>query len=217
MIQPRTHAMKVDPQRAMIPISLGFFFVLTFYFQAPIWLMAILMLWIPLFYIGVPLLTQRKWRTFEREFAYRFPSQDYQGLLSYYKGQWFLRQFGPKAEMLEKLGLIYIAMGRARDAERILEQAIQLSDKRAREKFMLNLAQVKFELGKFDEAEQIYKRLLRRTPHLAGAHLKLLLIRAHKGQDLQNTIKSLESELPRAKGEDKKRIEEALSAARAKR
>lgn len=210
--QPRARAMKFDPQRALIPISLGVFFVLTFYFQAPIWVLMLCMLWIPLYYLGVPMWTERKWRQFEREFAFRFPNQDYEGLLSYYKRQWFLRQFGPRAEMLEKLALIYKAMGRLRDAERILEQAIQLAERRAREKFLLNLGQIKFELSKYDEAEQIYKRLMRRTPHLAGAHLKLTLIRAYKGEDLKRTIATLKSELPRATGDDKARIKEALAA-----
>lgn len=217
LAQPGIRAMKFDPQRALIPMSLGVFFVLYFYFKVPVWALAVLMLWIPAYYIGVPVLTQRKWRTFEREFAYRFPKQDYKGLLNYYRGQWFLRQFGPKAEMLEKLGLIYTAMGRTHDAERILEQAVQLADRRAREKFLLNLAQVKFELGKLDEAEQIYKRLINRAPHLTGAQLKLSIIRAHKGEDLPQTIKILESELPRVQGEDRRRVEEALEAARKRR
>ena len=137
--------MNVDPQRALIPLSLGAFFILYFYFKVPPWALSILMLWIPLYYIGVPALTRRKWDAFEREFAYRFPLEDYDGLLAFYKGQWFLRHFGPRAEMLEKLGLIYIAMRKNREAEQILEQAIQLSERHQREKFLLNLAQVKFE------------------------------------------------------------------------
>ena len=209
--QPRIRAMSVDPQRALIPISLGVFFVLYFYFKVPPWALGLLMLWIPLYYIGMPMLTQRKWRTFEREFAYRFPMQDYKGLLDYYRGQWFLRQFGPKAEMIEKLGLIYTAMGKVHDAERILEQAVQLSERHSRDKFLLNLAQVKYELGKYDEAEQIYKRLLHRTPHLAGAQLKLALIHAQRGVDLPRARKILEAELGRATGEERKRIEDALA------
>ena len=158
-------------------------------------------------------MTRRKWDAFEREFAYRFPLEDYDGLLAFYKGQWFLRHFGPRAEMLEKLGLIYIAMRKNREAEQILEQAIQLSERHQREKFLLNLAQVKFELKKYGEAEQIYKRLLRRSPHLSGAELKLALIHAHQGVDLERSRSVLEAELERAKGDDRERIEEALRAA----
>jgi len=207
--------MTFDPQRALIPLSLGVFFVLYFYFKVPPWALSLLMLWIPLYYIGMPILTKRKWRSFEREFAYRFPLEDYDGLLAFYKRQWFLRQFGPRPEMLEKLGLIYIAMGKNPEAERILEQAIQISERRHREKFLLNLAQVKYELGKYDEAEQIYKRLLHRSPHLSGAQLRLALIHAHRGVDLERSVSVLKAELVRAKGEDRLRIEEALAAASA--
>ncbi len=216
MTHTRTRPMNIDPQRAMIPISLGVFFMLYFYFKVPVWALGLLMLWIPVFYLGLPILKDRKWRSFEREFARRFPSGDGQGMLSFYRGQWFLRQFGPKAGMLEKLGLIYSAMGKHREAEQILERAVQLADRVQRDKFILNLAQVKFELGKYEEAEQIYKRLLSRSPHIAGANLKLALIRVHRGDDLDKSLKILEAELPRAFGEDRRRIEEALAAARAR-
>lgn len=206
--------MQLDMRRALIPISLGVFFILYFYFRVPIWGLAILMLWIPLYYMGVPLYTRYRWTHFEKEFAYRFPQQDYKGLLELYRSQWFLRQFGPKAPMLGKLGLIYSAMGRYRDAERILEAAVRNAPPGTGEKFMLNLAHVKYELGKYTEAHQLYRRLLKRTPHLSGAATRIAMINAHTGKDLEHALKHLERQLELANGEEKTRISEAIQSAR---
>ncbi|MEO1268908.1 MAG: tetratricopeptide repeat protein [Myxococcota bacterium] len=208
------HRLQLDMKRALIPISLLVFFVLYFYVRVPIWGLAILMLWIPLYYMGVPIYTRYRWTLFEKEFAYRFPQQDYKGLLAYYRSQWFLRQFGPKAPMLGKLGLIYSAMGRYRDAERILEAAVRFAIPGTGEKFMLNLAHVKYELGKYNEARQLYQRLLKRTPHLSGAANRIAMINAHTGTNLQEALEHLERNLPLATGEEQTRITEAIQSAR---
>lgn len=204
---------KIDPQRALIPVSLGIFFILRFGFGVPVWVLALLMLWIPAYYIGMPMLAQRRWRDFEREFAFRFPNEDYKGLLDYYRRQWFLRQFGPKAQMLEKLALIYQGMGKLRDAERVLERAIAMTHKTGRATFLTNLAHIKYELGKYDEAEGIYKRLLRRSPHQVSAQVKLALIRVHKGVQLEESLQVLRENLGRATGQERQQIEEALKIA----
>jgi tetratricopeptide (TPR) repeat protein len=202
--------LKFDPQRALIPISLLIFVVLRFGFGAPVWLLALLMLWIPLFYIGLPVLAQRRWKDFEREFAWRFPNQDYKGLLDYYRRQWFLRQFGPKARMLEKLALIYQGMGKLRDAERVLEQAVEMSHKQARMTFLTNLAHIKYELGKYDEAEVMYRRLLRGSPHMVSAQLRLALIHLHQGVEVQPSLQILRENLDRTSGKERQLIEETL-------
>lgn len=205
---------KLDFKRALIPISLGVFFVLYFYVQAPVWVLALLTLWIPLFYIGVPYYTHRRWLRFEKDFAWRFSKQDHQGLLALYKDAWFLRSFGPRDLMLGKLGLIYAAMGKHRDAERVLENAIQQAEPSARGQFMLNLGQVKLDLGKYAEARQIYRRLLKRSPHLSRAEAKLNLIDAHLGKRLDEVIPLLQRDLQRAQGDERRRIQDALDAAR---
>ena len=201
-------------KRALIPISLAIYFVLHFYFGVPLWVLMCLTVWIPLYYLGIPIYTRRRWASFEKEFAYRFPQQDYKGLLQLYKNQWFLRQFGPKAMMLGKLGLIYSAMGRYRDSERILEGSVRLAEHGIREKYMLNLAHVKYELGKYDEAERLYYPLLKRTPHLSGAATRIAMINVHKGRDLQGALELLSRELSVATGEDAKRISAAIESAK---
>jgi tetratricopeptide (TPR) repeat protein len=213
MTQLVARKVKIDPQRALIPVSLGIFFVLRFGFGVPVWVLAILMLWIPAYYIGVPMLAQRRWREFEREFAFRFPSGEHKALLDYYRRQWFLRQFGPKAQMLEKLALIYQGMGKLRDAERVLERAMAMTHKAGRAAFLTNLGHIKYELGKYDEAEGIYKRLLRRAPHQLSARVKLALIRVHKGVQLEESFQVLRENLDRVSGPERAQIEEALKLA----
>ena len=69
--------MRFDGQRALIPASLGILFVLRFGFGAPIWVLALCMLWIPIYYIGMPMLAMRRWPSFAREFAYRFQQTNF--------------------------------------------------------------------------------------------------------------------------------------------
>ena len=202
---------RLDPSRALIPVSLGFFFVLRFVFGVPTWVLGILLLWIPLYYMGIPWLAQRRWIAFEREFVYRFPSGDGPAMLDFWKRQYFLRQFGPKPLMLEKLALIYQSMGKVREAESVLERAVELADKRSRDTFLPNLAHVKYELGKYDEAEPIYKRLLRRVPHDTTAQTRLALIKVHTGRDMGNALSVLREQLSRAHGEELRRIREAIA------
>lgn len=209
--------LRIDPGRALIPVSLGLFFVLRFVFNVPTWVLAVLLLWIPAYYLGIPWIANRRWHRFEREFAYRFPQGDHKSLLSWWKGQFFLRQFGPKALMLEKLALIYQAMGRLRDAETVLERAVALADKRMRPTFLPNLAHVKYELGKYDEAEPIYRRLLRRFPHNTAAQTRLALIHVHKGTDIEASLEVLRQQRARAQGEEQRRIDEAIAVAEAPR
>ena len=203
--------LRIDPSRALIPVSLGLFFVLRFVFHVPTWILGVLLLWIPLYYVGIPWLAGRRWHAFEREFAYRFPQGDHKNLLAFWKGQFFLRQFGPKALMLEKLALIYQAMGRVRDAESVLERAVEMADRRMKPTFLPNLAHVKYELGKYDEAEPIYRRLLRRFPHNTAAQTRLALIHVHTGQDIEASLTILRGQLSRAQGEEHRRIEEAIA------
>jgi hypothetical protein len=202
--------LRLDPSRALIPVSLGVFFVLKFVFDVPTWVLALLLLWIPAYYVGVPWIANRRWHVFEREFVYRFPQGDHRKTLAFWKSQYFLRQFGPKALMLEKLALIYQAMGRGREAESVLERALALADKRARPTFLPNLAHVKYELGKYDEAEPIYRRILRRYPHDTTAQTRLALIQVHTGHDIAAAVKVLRAHLGHAQGEERRRIEEAI-------
>lgn len=201
-----------DWKRALIPLSLLMLFVLKFGFGAPLWLLAVLCLWIPLYYVGVPVLINHSWRSFEKEFTIRFQRGDYRGLLEYYRKQWLLRRFGPRAEMLAKLGLIYFALERYREAEHALERAVDASQMGAfREQLFYNLANVKFELGKYEDAEQIYRSLRGGSPYRQSAQTQLALIDLHQGRRVDQARQILRSERHRASGMLRDRIDEALA------
>lgn len=213
--RPRTTIVSFDIRRALIPASLLVFFAL-WSFGVPRWALGVFMLWIPIYYIGAPVYGRFRWDRFERQFATLFPRRDYPGLLSLYRRQWFLRMLGPEAPMLAKLGLIYRGMGRLRDAERLFERAAKRGDRATRARVLLNLAHVKYELAKYKEAEQIYTRLLKKTPHLSGAKVKLAVIHAHMGKELESALSILQSEVGRSDSEEKKRIDEAIQIAEGK-
>ena len=203
-------AWKLDWRRALIPISLLVLFVLYYGFHAPIWVLLIICLWIPLFYIALPMYRRRRWEQFEATFARRFQRGEHKTLLEEYRKQWFLRRFGPRFEMLSKLGLIYSALEKYRHAEQAFEQAIQACETLVPQQLFFNLANVKFELEKYDEAMKIYLTLQGNSPYQRAVRTQMALIDLHKGARVDQAIKHLEQERAQATGSMRDRIDRAL-------
>lgn len=212
MQQPKPKAgIQVEWRRMLVPLSLILLFVLRYLFNAPIWTLLIICLWIPAYYVVYPTVLRKKWERFEKEFAQRFQRGEYKQLLELYRGQWFLRRFGPKAELLGKLGLIYAAMERYREAEHALERAVGAAHSAHRDRLYYNLANVKFELNKYQEAEEIYRSLRPGSPYRHAAQTQLALIDIYQERRVPVAKKILEQELKRASGSLKARIETALA------
>ena len=203
--------LQIDWRRGLIPASLLVMFVLTFYFQVPWWALGVFMLWIPLYYVAFPWYLRRKWTQFEKDFATLFQKRDYRVLLDHYRKQWFLRKFGPRAEMLSKLALIYSGMEKYRESEQVLEEAIEMTPGPYRDRLYYNLANVKYELGKYDAAEQMYKALRKNSPYRHSVRTQLALIDLQRGKGADEAREFLEAELERASGINRTRIEAALA------
>lgn len=208
MTKARLH---IDWRRALIPLSLGTMMFLYFYFKAPVWVLAIFILWMPVYYGLYPWYLTKRWASFERTFAQLFQQRNFKALLEFYRENWFLRKFGPRAEMLTKLSLIYAGMEKYREAEQVLEQAIELTTSSARDRLYYNLANVKYELGKYDEAEQMYKALNRGTPFGQTVRVQLALIDLQRGRSIDKAKSTLQTELANSTGVLRSRIEDALS------
>lgn len=204
----------IDWRRGLIPLSLLILIVLHFGLGAPIWVLMIFCLWIPVYYIALPYYRRRRWLAFEANFARRFQRGEHKTLLEQYRKERFLRRFGPRAEMLSRLGLIYSAMNKYREAEHAFENAITAFDGRVPEQLFFNLANVKFELKKFDEAMQIYLTLRGNSPYQHAARTQMAIIDLHKGARVEQALSFLENEKPRATGSIRHRIEQALDAHR---
>lgn len=200
----------IDWHKALIPISLFTMFILWTQFQAPIWVLAIFTMWIPLYYVVYPWYLRNKWTEFDKQFAHRFQQQDYKGLLEYYRSQFFLRKFGPRAEMLSKLALIYSAMEKYREAEQVLERALDMTKTGYRDRLYFNLANVKYELGKYEEAEQMYRALKKGSPYGHSVRTQLALIDLHRGTKTDEARRYLEQERDNASGTTRARIDDAL-------
>ena len=201
----------IDWHKALIPLSLLTMFIMWTQ-GAPLWALALFTLWIPLYYVAYPSLLRRKWMEFDKNFAIMFQKGDYRGLLEYYRGQWFLRRFAPRQEMLSKLALIYSAMEKFREAEQVLERALDASRAGYRDKLYFNLANVKYELGKYEEAEQMYRALKRGSPYGHSVRTQLALIDLHRGRRTEEARRHLEKELSTSSGAVRERIEAALEA-----
>lgn len=199
----------IDWGKALIPLSLLAMFLL-WELQAPMWVLALFTLWIPAYYIAYPAYLRRKWTAFEKAFATKFQQGDYRALLDAYKGQWFLRKFGPKAEMLQKLALIYSAMDKNREAEQVLERALEMTRPAYRDRLYFNLANIKYELGKYAEAEQMYKALRQGSPYRHAVQTQLALIDLHQGRNVDKARQFLERERDGVQGTARERIDDAL-------
>ena len=199
---------------APIPISIGLLLMLHYVVGVPLWIVACCFVWIPLYYVAYPALLRKKWTQFEKVFARDFQRGAHKKLLTRYKKSWFLRRFGPRAEMLGKLGLIYAAMSRNREAEQALERAVDEAKGIHRDRLLFNLANVKFELGKREDAAAYYRALRPTSPyrHAAATHLAILDMQA--GRRTEQARATLEREMPRAQGPIRAHIEAALAAPR---
>lgn len=202
---------KIDWRRGLIPLSLLILVILHWGLGAPTWVLALFCLWIPIYYMGVPYYRRKKWEEFERTFARRFQRGEHKTLLEDYRKQWFLRRFGPRAEMLSRLGLIYSALEKYREAEHAFEMAIKAHEDRIPEQLQFNLANVKFELEKYDEAMKIYLTLRGDSPYQRAVRTQMALIDLHKGARVEQAVKFLKTQRENASGSMRHRIDRALA------
>lgn len=198
---------------ALIPLSLVFMFLLWRVFHAPVWALALFSLWVPLYYIVYPMVLRKKWEEFEKSFSYLFQKGDYKLLLEHYTSQWFLRRFGPRSEMLAKLGLVYSALDRYREAEQAFERAVKTARPAQKDRLLFNLANVKYELNKLKEAAAIYRSLKPGSPYRHASQTQLALIEVHQGAGGDESVSILERELERTSGPGAQRLREALELA----
>ena len=201
----------IDWRRGLIPLSILVLIVLHFGLGAPFWVLLVFCLWIPIFYVGYPMYLHKKWEAFEKNFSQRFQRGEHRTLLEEYRKERFLRRFGPRAEMLSRLGLIYSALEKYPQAEQAFEGAIDAFDGGVPEQIYFNMANIKFELGKYDEAMQIYLTLKGNSPYQNAARTQMALIDLHKGARVDQAREFLEAERARATGAMKDRIDQALA------
>ena len=218
MSQPKPEAGRftIEWRALALPISLGAMALLHYALHVPLWLLAALCAWIPAYYILYPAWVRKRWLRFEREFTRRFQRGEHKQLLEYYKSQKLLRRAGPRGEMLSKLGLIYAALARHREAEEVVQRAIHATPVERRERLYFSLANIKFELGKHEEAEAIYRALDRASPYRRAARTQLALIDLSRGRGRDEALKVLEQERDQAQGALRERIEEALAQGEAR-
>jgi tetratricopeptide (TPR) repeat protein len=202
---------KIDWRRGLIPLSLFILVILHYGLGAPIWVLALFCLWIPIYYMAIPYYRRKRWTEFERSFARRFQRGEHKTLLEEYRKQWFLRRFGPRAEMLSRLGLIYSALEKYREAEHAFEMAMDATEERVPDQLLFNLANVKFELGKYDEAMQIYLTLRGDSPYQRAVRTQMALIDLHKGARVEQAVDFLEKQRGNASGSMRMRIDKALA------
>ena len=206
-----TETRNANRHLAAFLLSFAMMGLLYFYFKAPLWVMGLFTVWMPIVYLLIPWDIRRRWTQFEKNFTTQFQRGEYQALLDEYRNMKFLRRFGPKAEMLSKLAIIYTAMEHLREAEKVLEQAIDITPLTQRDRLYLNLANLKYELGKYNEAAAMYKALQSNSPYRHSVKTQLALIDLHQGHRVAEARAYLADVRDRSTGATRSRIDAALS------
>lgn len=146
---------RVDLRRAVIPASLGVLVVLAFGFRAPWTVLVPASAIVPAGYALAFWYLHRNLKPFEARFNARLTSGDVDGLWVIYRDARLLRLLAPRWIMLSKLGLILSLRGDHRAANRVLEEAYDLSPRSRRADLLGPLARTKYALGEIDALKQI--------------------------------------------------------------
>jgi tetratricopeptide (TPR) repeat protein len=113
---------------------------------------------------------------------------DFQFLLHFQKHPKHTRQ---RASILTSFGIYLAAVGKTKEAEKAIKEAIRLNPKEVLA--YINLGNLMDEMGKRDEAEQAYRQAIRANPKNARAHYNLGLLFSE-----QRKLKAAEIEFDKA-------------------
>lgn len=119
--------------------------------------------------VVMPRVAGRKAKQLEREMILAAQKGQPQGLDAAIDGAWVVRLYSPRWFVLGRRAWAAFEAGRNPDAERLYEQAAELSPPAERVRFVANLVTVKRRLGKDGQADALARQIERRQPGLMRA------------------------------------------------
>jgi len=168
-------------------ISLGLLVAVTLLIRPPFWVVVVMGLGLPTTGIALRFWAVRRYEEVEQEFNLRLMSSDAEGMLRAYRKARAWSLFVPGYRTQSKLGMIYLLRERWKEAERVLEEAYEITPPRLRARLLGPLATAKFEVGSFADLYQIASQWRERTPTPgpASAYLAAAMVETNEGDDAQ--------------------------------
>jgi hypothetical protein len=194
-------------------ISLGLLVAVTLLLRPPFWVVVVMGLGLPVLGIALRYWAVRRYEDVEQEFNLRMMSNDAEGMLRAYRKARTWSLFVPAHRTQSKLGLIYLMRERWKEAERVLEDAYEVTPPRLRSRLLGPLATAKFEVGSFSDLFQIASQWRERTPTPGPASAYLAAAMAETGDGGRADVEVL---LREAGGSLRPREQRAVEHARRK-
>ena len=195
-------------------ISLGLLVAVTLLARPPFWVVLMMGLGFPAVGIALRFWAVRRYDEVEQEFNLRMMANDAEGMLRAYRKARTWSLFVPAYRTQSKLGMIYLLRERWKEAERVLEEAYEITPPRLRSRLLGPLATAKFEVGSFSDLFQIASQWRERTPTPgpASAYLAAAMVETGEGDRAQ-----VDALLQEAGGALRPREQRAVEHARRKR
>lgn len=179
--RPRgSRGVRVSIRHALIPISLLFLMVLAFGFHLHFWILAVVAMVVPVSLVVSSIMLSKRLPRFEMEFNRFMQRGDISGMQKLYKESLFLQLMAPTDKMLAKKGMIYLESGDIRTAEELLEDAYDIAPPNRKANLLGGLARVKYQMGRFDELQEIAEQWRQRSlfPGSANVYLAAALLKS---------------------------------------
>ena len=215
-VPSRSVSLQIEVRRALIPVSCGMIVLVWLALTPPLWVMLLLASALPLVLLLGLLALRRQQPSFEREFSRLIQKEDADGLNALVASARAIRWFAPPGYIDAKRGLIAALHGDWPDAGILLERAYIRSREREREQLLPSILRAKYETGQWDEATEIARMVMDRSPMPGTAELFLGLISVRQPENRETGIALLEKAAESLGGEDRSRAVRALDEIRGK-
>lgn len=209
---PKTNVLTVNLRMALLPISLGVITLVYFRWRPNLLILGLLCAVLPVYLILEARYVASRRRTFERDFNLNLQRGDIGGLNSTLRRLGLFRWVAPPGFLEEKRGLVATLRKDWEKAEEHLERAyLKTASESQRNALLPAILRVKYEIGSWEEAEQIGSQVVGQTPFATSSHLFLGLIKVRRPADRQEGIDLLNAAVEGLAGDDQARARAALN------
>jgi len=197
---------------ALLPISLGIITLVYFKWRPSLLILGILCAVLPAYLVLEARYVANRRRVFERDFNLKLQRGDKEGLRSVLGELGLFRWVAPPGFLEEKRGLVATLEKDWEGAEEYLERAyLKTGNENQRQVLLPAILRVKYEIGSWEEAEEIGTQLVEQTPFATSSHLFLGLIKVRRPEERDEGVELLTAAAEGLAGDDQARARAALT------
>ena len=201
----------IEWRRGLLPLSLATIGVIYFTLHPPMWVLILLCCVLPSFLLAQGLYVRKHLPAFDRAFNLALQQGDPAALQRILDQAGPLTWSAPPGTFEEKRGLLATVKEDWERADDELERAwVRRSGRAARDALLPAILRAKYQLGEWDEAEQIADEVVTRAPFPGTPHLFLGLILARRDGRQDEAVALLREASQVLAGKDRERAMAAL-------